>query len=138
MSARPLAAIAPIPAAATSPMPTSAAAEPEDPGRSEQEAADVRVGLVLVTHLELLALGEPAPDRLVERGLQLGGDVRPRRRARAPVEELVRAADREFDAGAGQVHLDRPGGVGEVPHHDCAGLGGARRLRPRSTSSAVR
>ena len=48
---------------------------------------------------------QPAPDRLAQARLVLGADVQERRRARAAVEVLVGAADRQV--GAGGVERDR-------------------------------
>ncbi|CAB4901157.1 unannotated protein [freshwater metagenome] len=73
-------------------------------------------------HVELVAGAEPALQRLPEPVLQLAADVEERRRTRAAVEVLVGAAHRQV--GRRQVHLDRAGGVAEVPQHERAVLPG--------------
>src|SRR5918995_7408567 len=71
----------------------------EDGRRPRLEAADPCDRVVLGSHGELLALGEPAPDRRAETLLELGADVEERGSARPGVEVLVRAADSKVGAG---------------------------------------
>ena len=89
--------------------------EVEDRRRSRQEAADARLGVVGALHRELLALAEPAPDRRLQLLLQLLAHVEERGRARAGVQVLVGAADRQLHAPFGQLDRHDADRVREVP-----------------------
>jgi hypothetical protein len=64
-----------------------------------------------VAHGELVALPEPALDRLPEPVLVLASHVQEGRRARPAVEVLVGAADGQVRAGALEIDGDRADSV---------------------------
>ena len=100
--------------------------EPGDSGR----------GLVAGPHHELVLLAEPALDGLGQLVLEIPADVQERGRARAGVQVLIGAADRQVGAAAVQVHRDRPRRVAHIPQHQRprlvreAGDGGQVGQRP--------
>ena len=100
----------------------------EDARRADQHAADVVARPEVGSHRELVGVREPAVERLVDLLDQLLRHVRERRRAGAAVEELVGAADGEVDPVPVDIDRNEPGGVGEIPHHECAGVAGPRSL----------
>ena len=69
----------------------------------------------------------PPGERLVEVVLVALGDVEERRGARAAVEVLVAAADREVRAVRVEAHVKDAGGVAQVPARERADVVG----RPR-------
>jgi len=79
---------------------------------------------VVRRHRERVGVAHPARDRLFEGLLQRGRHVQERRRTRAGVEELVRAAGGEVDTRGVQFQGHRADAVAEVPHHQRAGVVG--------------
>src|SRR6185437_11737524 len=94
----------------------------DDLGRAGGEPFDALDGVVHRSHRELVALAEPAPDRLAQPVLQLAAYVEDRGGAWPGVDVLVGAADREV--GTARVELDRHRAdrVAQVPQHEGAGL----------------
>ena len=87
-------------------------------------------GSKLGRHPELLAMAEPAPDRLVQARLQFLAHVDERRRAGPAVQVLVAAADGEVGAARLQGHGHRAGRMAHVPEDQ-----GPGRMRDRVTSA---
>ena len=56
--------------------------QPEDRRRADEPAPDPGLRIVALGHRELVALAEPAPDRVPDLALQLAADVDEGRRAR--------------------------------------------------------
>ena len=94
------------------------------PGRSGEPLRDARRRIVALGHRELVALPEPALDRVAQPILEGAADVQPGRRAGSAVEELVRAADREVGAARVELDVDRAARVAEVPDDERPGLVG--------------
>ena len=126
--AMPLARIASMPASADERDPVLGGGQAEDrPACPTSQPPDARPRLVALPHLELVALPEPAPDRLAELVLELAPDVEEGGRAGSAVEVLVGAADGEVDAVLvrGSTGTDPPA-VARGP------TGRARRRRARA------
>ena len=69
-----MAQIASMPASAVSLTPSSAPYRPSTRGRADEEPVDPVDRVVRRVHRELVALAEPAPDRLPQLVLQVGAD----------------------------------------------------------------
>ncbi len=94
--------------------------QPEHRWRAVEHPADSGARVERSLHCELVALCEPPPDRLREAVLDGFGDEHECRRAGSAVEELVRAADGQLDAGTWQVEFEDSGCVREIPDRCCA------------------
>ncbi len=94
----------------------------EDRRGADTEPVDRVVRDVPAVHGELVALAEPAPDRLAQARVQVPPHVQEGGRARSGVEVLVGAADGEIGTGRGQRYRYRAGRVAQVPQHQRAGV----------------
>ena len=101
----------------------------EVPGRS-------RVRLVLGEEPIPLRMTHPAGDGGPGASLVRRVHVQERGAARPAAQVLVAAPDREVRPGAREVHVQRAGGVGEVP--DREGAGGPGRVRSSRQDPSVR
>ena len=109
------------------PHPSSTAARPRIGGVPARKRRIDGLGVVVALHRELVALAEPALDRRAQPVLERGGDVEVGGRARAGVEVLVGAADRQLGARS---RAARP-----APRRP-SGSGPRSASRPRSRAAA--
>ena len=91
--------------------------KPDDVRRACREPVDRRRRIVDSAHRELIALTEPAPDRLPQGCLQFPAHVEKSGRPWAAVEVLVRAADRKVDTVGVQRNRHRPDRMAQIPQH---------------------
>src|SRR5439155_23325430 len=84
------------------------AAQARDRRRPDEPALDARAGIERGAHRELIALAEPALDRVAQAALQFASDEQEGRRAGSGVQVFVRAADGEVRAGTVELDGDRP------------------------------
>ena len=101
----------------------------DDPGRPDEPCPDSRLGIVSLAHRELVALAEPALDRVSQLPLERVTDVEPGGRTGSAVEVLVGAPHGQVGAGSLEVHLDRAAGVAQVPEAERARVVGQCRDR---------